>query len=497
MENILFFPIWTGSPHFETDLELIMTEKRKGNRIFFLYCKNDFIICDNNLHGEKNTCKECIRVRKKALHIIGLKNITIIPLKKYKKNIISSIKYRSHINDFNNINELRKTNYKSFDIGYGIASSLANELDNSSFETWEKKIKDFIPEAMFFYECILSIIEEHLITSGYIFNGRFCFSRAFFRAFSEKSIPVYLHDRGSSYKQYSFFKNTLPHDITNYTQRINDFWDEENEIFFKKNVADVFFKNRYIGRETNYFSFTSEQDLHELPNKIDNYKKIVVIFNSSDFEYENIGNEYKHKMYSSQSDGIYQIVNSLKNDKNTGVFCREHPNLKNRNNNQRKELRTITAENFYLIPAESNINSYKLLFHADVVITFNSTMGVEATYWGIPSILCTTAIYENFNIAYKPSSHEEVIKLIRSDLKPIVSDDVYKYGYYCGLFGINYGYYKPSNLSNGLFMGIDLHINKYEKIKPFLKIKFPFLYKIFKYIKTKLFCRQIHTVHLI
>jgi hypothetical protein len=114
-------------------------------------------------------------------------------------------------------------------------------------------------------------------------------------------------------------------------------------------------------------------------------------------------------------------------------------------------------------------------------------MGIEATYWGIPSILCANAIYEKFNIAYQPSSHEEVINLILSDLQPIVSDDVYKYGYYNSVFGIEYRYYKPIDLFNGLFLGVDLHFNFFNnKIKPFLKGKFPSLYNYLKRIFYKI-----------
>jgi hypothetical protein len=84
-------------------------------------------------------------------------------------------------------------------------------------------------------------------------------------------------------------------------------------------------------------------------------------------------------------------------------------------------------------------------------------MGIEATYWGIPSILCSNAIYERFNIAYQPSSHEEVIKLILSELKPINSIDVLKIGYYSSINGTDFKYYQPRDLFNGTFLGKNLH----------------------------------------
>ncbi|WP_461248334.1 capsular polysaccharide export protein, LipB/KpsS family, partial [Treponema sp. R6D11] len=327
--------------------------------------------------------------------------------------------------------------YGNFEIGFAIASSLAIEIDKSSINEWREQIDLYYLYGVLIFNIIKTIISDYSINKGYVYNGRFCFSRAFIQAFSEKGITFYTHERGSTIYKYELYKNTLPHDINNFTQRVNNWWNKENNLFFKKNVADVFFKKRYLGQQTDFLSFTAEQKHDNLPKEIIKYKKILSIFTSSTFEYDYLGKEYTYKSYSSQIDGINQIINSLKDDKDIGIFLREHPNQKTIINNFRRNLKNIKADNFYLIPSESDISSYGLLLNSDVVITFNSTMGIEATYWGIPSILCSNAVYENFSITYEPSSHEEVIKLIKSNLKPIVGDDVYKYGYYQATYGID------------------------------------------------------------
>jgi hypothetical protein len=297
----------------------------------------------------------------------------------------------------------------------------------------------------------------------------------------DKKIDVYNHDRGSTFKKYEIFKNAFLHDINDYTQRVNTLWEMEPDFLVKKNIADTFFKKRYQGKATNYISFTKDQNFLNLPDELSLYKKIVVIYDSSTFEFDYISSQYTYKFYKSQVDGISRIVKSLEEYPDIGIFLREHPNQKSHKSNYRAAIREIHSSNFHFIPAESDINSYSLLSRANIVITFNSTMGIEATYWGIPSILCSNAIYENFNIAYQPSSHEEVISMILSDLKPIVSDDVYKYGYYESVYGIEYKYYKPVDFFNGLFLGVDLHSDYYrDKVKPFFKNKFPALYKFVK-----------------
>jgi len=395
LENVLFFPIWLVSPHFETDLELMINEMEDGNNVYFLFCKKDLKICENKIFNI--SCNKCKKIRKRILSMFIIKyfdKIKIINLGKYSKIYTKT----NFPNSICNINKLRELKFDSFDIGYAIASSLAEEIDRSSFSDCQEKITKYFSEAINFYRCIKSIIDDYKITKGYIFNARFCFSRAFFQAFLDKNTIIYTHDRGATVNKYVIVKNKLLHDINDYVERVNTLWDNEPDIFLKKNISDIFFKKRYLGEETNYISFTAIQKTLKLPDEINKYNKIIAIFSSSDFEYTNAGKEYLSNYYLSQEDGINKIVESLKNEKDIGIFLREHPNQKKRINAQREGLRKIRADNFYLIPAESDISSYKLLFNAHIVISFNSTMGIEATYWGVPSILCANAMYDKLDI---------------------------------------------------------------------------------------------------
>ena len=69
-------------------------------------------------------------------------------------------------------------------------------------------------------------------------------------------------------------------------------------------------------------------------------------------------------------------------------------------------------KNIYVIKPASKISSYKLLMNADKVISYNSLMGIEAVYWGKPSILLGRRPYENLEVVYKPKNHLSVMNLI-------------------------------------------------------------------------------------
>lgn len=454
MKNVLFFPLWTASPHFETDIELMKKEVISGNKVFFLFCNRSFSICDNNKLSDPQKCTECIRTRKQALRLFKPKDVTVI-------NIPEKIPLKESDNlpagTVHTVDDLKALSFENYDIGYSIASSLDMDLNELSFEKCIRKIHDFYLNSRFFYRLVNDCINKYQIDFGYILNGRFSFSRAFFQAFIKNNLDVFTHERGSSYKKYAFYKNILPHNIIGYTKRLNEFWERETDFNKKVKIADKFFTDRRFGKETDFISYTNKQIQAKLPDNINHFDKKIVIFNSSSFEYDYISSEYTYKFYKSQLDGIIEICNSMANNGQTGIFLREHPNLKNMNNRQRIDVKLINTPNFFLIPAESDISSYDLLLAADIVITFNSTMGIEATYWGVPSILCSNSIYQYFKIAYRPESHNELVNLLNTEIKPMDKIDALKYGYYHGTFGIDYEFYQPHDLFSGTFLNKDLH----------------------------------------
>ena len=64
------------------------------------------------------------------------------------------------------------------------------------------------------------------------------------------------------------------------------------------------------------------------------------------------------------------------------------------------------------------INSYNLLDISDIVISFGSTVGIEATYYDKPSILWGSAYYEDTGGVYEVDSIEVLENMLKKDLKP-------------------------------------------------------------------------------
>jgi hypothetical protein len=219
--------------------------------------------------------------------------------------------------------------------------------------------------------------------------------------------------------------------------------------------GEDFYKTKLAGIDTSWHSFTKDQ-VDELPENWDTSKKNVVIFNSSEDEFASLGIEWKNTIYTSQIEGITNIVKGLSDMPNVHVYLRVHPNLRKVINDDKKRLYNLDFPNFTIITAESLISSYKLLLMSNVVLTFGSSMGIEATYWGKVSILAGTTLYKGLGATYEPQNHSEVIELLRSELEPKDRTGALMFGYYYKSHGIPYKYYQSEDIVNGKFNGIRL-----------------------------------------
>jgi capsule polysaccharide export protein KpsC/LpsZ len=106
-----------------------------------------------------------------------------------------------------------------------------------------------------------------------------------------------------------------------------------------------------------------------------------------------------------------------------------------------------------VIRPDSPSNTYTLIDHCDAVLTFGSTTGIEATFWGKPSILIGTAMYESFDVVHQVTNKQDLANAILrySDVKP--RENTLPYGLYMSNFGIPYKYYQPDTFDSGMFKG--------------------------------------------
>jgi hypothetical protein len=122
------------------------------------------------------------------------------------------------------------------------------------------------------------------------------------------------------------------------------------------------------------------------------------------------------------------------------LIVRIHPNLLTKNPKDKEEWEIIrSSENVLVFKAESKVSTYSLIDVADVVITFGSTVGIEAAYMGKPVFLLGETVWAELGIETKIATKHEILRenemnLAKSKLQAT------KLGLYFAAYGSEFKY---------------------------------------------------------
>jgi hypothetical protein len=106
-----------------------------------------------------------------------------------------------------------------------------------------------------------------------------------------------------------------------------------------------------------------------------------------------------------------------------------------------------------VVPPESVVDTYALLDASERVLTFGSTIAMEAAFWGKPSVSFATSPYANLDSIYLARDRKEMRRLLLDPLEPRRSEDTLKYGYYYQTFGMKLRHSRVRGLSSLTFRG--------------------------------------------
>jgi hypothetical protein len=378
-------------------------------------------------------------------------NVSLHELKDVEKDIQ---KYPN----FKSIEELKLFKYDGESIGYGVVSSLSSTFKDHRFDVvkYSKEIKRELNTTIQIYQTLKLELLEYKPDLVYIFNGRLAThlpAKLLCKRFGVNFVCYEVSKRINSYR---LVNNKSVHEVISdeIVQRIRAQWTEE-----KQESAKAFFLNKIDGKDFDKFpSFTKSQKYDGLPANFEKDKKNIVIFNSTIDEYASIEG-FENTIYEpDETAGIDKILDSFKSDTQYKFYLRVHPNMSNRSltMSQLVDIRSLGRKhkNLHIIWPHEHVSSYALMRACEKVITFGSTTGVEATYWGTPSILGNYAAYENFGCVYIPKTHGELVELLRSDLTPLPALYALQYVYYWVIEdGVPFKHFKEERFVNGLSIG--------------------------------------------
>jgi hypothetical protein len=452
------FAIWPY--HFETELDLIEKHLQKDYTVTLLYCSGKLPTCEPNPKHKRWTCRVCKSRLNAGSKWIGLHRIAVEDFYWISESQHLEIE-RLNLIDITCIEDLKNIYLEGSDIGLATLSSTVSYFREPNPDVC--KNIDFIRNNLLTSAITHFSIKNHLISKKpdlfFICNGRFSAFRPALRIAQSLEIETYVHERAGVLEQYYLCKNSYPHDLELVKQDIERVYQEsklsETE---KKDIAYTWYEERLNNQTQAWFSFTEQQKKDLLPKKLVGLSPSVTkvgIFNSSEDEFIAF-NEWKNPFYLDQNDGINQIVEDFKSNLSIQFFLRVHPNLSGLKNSQTNNLEKLKNkfENLEVIDADSKIGTYALIKACDLILTFGSTVGIEALYQGKPSILMSRAFYEDLDGIIKPSSHNELIQILKNYLQfkqlPFTGNSeisLKKYGFFQKTFGHQFEFAKPYEIS--------------------------------------------------
>lgn len=455
-KKILFYSPYTIFPfHFETELELAEKYLNQGHSVTFLFCDGDLPSCDANPNHKYSICAVCKSRRNSGIKWLGKDNVKVenfYHVTEEQTQVIQSF----HSIDILSLEQLKNISIDGSDIGIAVYGSVICNLREPYIDP-QKYInlirKNLIAAAIVHYS-FKNRLERDRPNKVIIFNGRMAPLRPVLRLTQSLGITTYVHERSGDLNRYSLTPNIYPHDLNFMKQEIELTYHNSPLLESEKSIiANEWFEERSNNHPQAWFSYTDQQKKDLIPRNLNLQNINIAIFNSSEDEMMSIEG-WSNPFYRNQNDGIYKIINEFKDINNIKFFLRVHPNLAEIDNSQTKFLENILSRfsNIEIIAPNSPISTYALINACDIVITFGSTVGIEAIYQRKPSILMGRAIYEDLGGLILPSSHLDLVNIITNYMLtrelPKVKDSkiaFVKYGFFQKTYGYLFEYVKPYN----------------------------------------------------
>ena len=450
MKIAIIAPYRTVAPHFEAELEIAQRHIDAGDEVQFFSCEGELANCDFNIDRDPSTCTNCRGRREHGMDLLGGSCAT------YQ---IQSTE-RVAIPKFDSLQQLMDWKVENFDVGYAALSSLVSVVRDPEpdLQKHEALLNRFIESALTMWHQTLNFIQQHQPDRIYVYNGRFAAMRAVFRACQKTGVECFMHERGCDLNHYDLLENHLPHDIVGIDGVIRKLWNNAN-VDSREAVGASWFEDRIARVERNWVSFTKEQQAGLLPEGFDADARNVSIFCSSDDEFVAIGDSWKNDLYPNQVEAIAAIAESmLEASPETQLYLRVHPNLKNVDNVRKQNMMALQFPNLSIVSADATVDTYALMKASDLTVTFGSSVGMEAVFWGKPSVLLGPCLYQDLGGPIRSHSHQQTIELLCGDLDA-ASDKTgaLMYGHWFQSRGYRYEYFEAKDLFEGKFKGEIVH----------------------------------------
>jgi hypothetical protein len=431
MKRLYYSSSALAAPHIGVIIDDILDGKEKGDEIYWAYCHCGLSSCFMNLDGYPCDCQFCHRMYREYQRAYGA-GVHMIPIRK------EDMKHKDQTFDFHKAEELEDFTYRDVKVGRSVLSlyySTTRDLDMTRYEEFHEfalpllsELCDLVDKA---YEIIDQVKPDMIIVhNGRLYENRFFYDIAKTLDIKFKAVET-VGGYGEPYKKMSY-PDALPHNIERWNQLAITTWEQSQEPEEEKiRIGSSFYERRRKGEVVvDVKAYVAGQKKGLLPEGFDPSKRNIAMFTSSLDEQVALGDDWStNKVFSTQCEAINYILSHSKGD--IHYYIRIHPNLKGINYKDHVDLYQYDKlPNATVIPPESKVSSYDLMDACEKVISFGSSTGLEACYWGKPSLLIGHCGFEGCGALYHIQKLKDVMPSIEGDLPPKPRMAAIKFAYF-------------------------------------------------------------------
>jgi hypothetical protein len=416
-------PLWIDR-HPEA-VELAWRLAADNREVIWISCNEALASCPANPNHSSVLCRVCIQQNKRTTEKLlppGATSVSFDQIRRPKLDI-----------EFpQNWLDLLQYYYFQMPIGALVASQLSDDFSDISISDSDvqQRGRELISSGIYLYEWFRQLIAEKGISQVYAWNGRRSsdgpalyaadFMNIDYKSFiSDEHGTVRIEDefRVQTNKGYmNRFLSSLESPIT------------DDEL---RTVHNYFDRLRFGAPQDEYFRYFGQENKDEFVITNCN-KPILAIFTSS--VWENVGNREMSLSGRLNPFDEFERLDKVCNDPDIKskwhVVVRFHPNQSNAGpieKNLIDELVKNCSDIEFIMP-NSKTSSYGLLDNAKLVLTFASTIGIEAAWYQKPSILYGRALHERAGFCYHFTDYA-ILKdaLLNMDFEPTDTDLVARY----------------------------------------------------------------------
>lgn len=377
--------------------EIVHRLKTVACDVHYLTCNGNLTSCPANPFKSVKKCNEC-RVTSNQ----DVKKL-LRPLQT-KFTIVSSS--TSTVQDFETFEAFTEFSYKGFPFGRLALSQLVDDYKSYRLpmDIVNDRGKILIDGAISLFEQSLMLLRQNGIQCVFFWNGRRPSDGPVHFAAQVLGIPSFAYISGANTDSFLVVHGLL-HDPKLVEVRLKDFYSnigENYDEFLNKGHDLARLTQKGTNTAFGYPAFSKDfknENISLLPKE----KPIVLVCTSTMWEI--IG--FTQSNHIKNQEEIFKFLRNFLHDPHIlskyHVIVRWHPNQSNAQYSEARDIQDLihsTNKSVIHFKPESGVNTYDLIRASDFVITYGSTVGVEATIMGKPSISITEEFLASLGILY-------------------------------------------------------------------------------------------------